>query len=104
MYWPFSLPTRIETTRRINMPVDWAYSEYAHVIKVHDSLYYMAWDYNEIEEWCMFNFSFYFFDRVLPETWSNRIKWVSNGIGGSDEIFIVTNSDDAALLAHLKWA
>jgi hypothetical protein len=105
MIWPFSLPPRIDATRQLNIPIDWAYSEYKYVFRIN-------WNYRflfrandlrqELEQACMQNFAYYVFDRVIYDYWSKR--WFSNSIGGGDEIFIVTNYDAGVTLLQLRWS
>jgi hypothetical protein len=101
MTWLFSLPQPLEVHRRLNIPIDWAYGQYKHIILVGDG--HTVWrDTNELEESCMHNFAFYIIDRVLYDKWNKR--WCSNSIGGGDEIFIVTNYDEGATILSLRWS
>ena len=99
MKWPFSLPFRLEDKRQIHLPVDWAYSEYQHIILLHYDVVYNEPD--EFELWCQQNFCYYFYDRVLYDCWAHR--YCSNGIGGWDGLFLATNYDNSAVMAKLRW-
>lgn len=99
MIWPFSLPPPLYARRYLPLIIDRAYSEFKHVIRIQFTNYYERMD--ELEEDCMMNFSYYVLDRVLYDRYSCR--WVSNGIGGTDEMFIVTNGDEQAMLMRMKW-
>lgn len=105
MIWPFSLPPRLESSRCLHIPIDWAYNEYKYIFTIqwqYDFLIIGSSLKQELEEACMHNFAYYIFDRVIYDRWTNR--WCSNGLGNSDEIFIVTNYDVGATLLTLRWS
>lgn len=77
--------------------VDQAYGDDKWVIAT-----YAGWD--EVEEliaWCKDNGCQCFWDRVLYDHW--MCKWVSNGIGGADYLFIQCDSENSATMARLTW-
>jgi hypothetical protein len=99
MTWVFSLPPPIDASRRISTIVEYARLEYKFVFVVN---FYSVFDSTaEFELWCQRHFCYYFYDRVSWDPWMKR--WCSNGIGGTDHVFIVTNSSQSALLAQFKW-
>lgn len=100
MIWPFSLPPRLSKYDRSlhHLTVDRAYKEFKHVIMVHDYNHYY---HDEFDMWCQLNLCYYLYDCVWYDRWRNR--WESNGIGGSDALFVLTNNDDTAIMAQLRW-
>lgn len=61
-----------------------------------------GWDeLDEMTEWCAEHGCQCFWDRVLYDQW--MCKWVSNGIGGADYLFIQADTEDLATLARLRW-
>ena len=104
MIWPFSLPSRLDDSRQLNIPIDWAYGSYKHIIRLNDEVWYdNGWfTGSELTESLTYNFAYFIIDRVFYDHRNNR--WQSNGIGGRDEIFIVTNYDEGATLLKLRWA
>lgn len=107
MSWPFSLPPSIINPkgyyRSLYTSIERAYSEYEFVFPIDgvEDLYFEK--RAEFDLWCQHNHCYYFIDRVSCDRWGSRRKWVSNGIGGFDLLFIATNSDTGALMAKLKW-
>jgi hypothetical protein len=104
MIWPFSLPPRIDASRQLQMPIDWAYNSYKYVFPIrwnHGFLFRDSTLRKELEQSCMHNFAYYIFDRVFYDRWTKR--WISNCMGHSDEIFIVTNYDAGVTLLQLRW-
>lgn len=100
MIWPFSLPPRLKEYGRSvhHLNVDHAYNEFKHVIMVNRS----PWpDRDEFDMWCQLNLCYYCYDRVWYDKWRNR--WESNGIGGFDVLFVLTDNDDTAVMAQLVW-
>jgi hypothetical protein len=103
MIWPFSLPPRIDASRQLQIPIDWAYNSYKYVFRIRWNHHFLFRSdlRQELEQSCMHNFAYYIFDRVMYDRWNNR--YVSNGLGDSDEIFIVTNYNAGATLLQLRW-
>lgn len=61
-----------------------------------------GWDeLDGLTAWCEENGCHCFWDRVMWDPWSNR--WVGNGIGGFDVMFISADDEDTAMLARLTW-
>lgn len=104
MVWVFSLPPSLDTSRYLkHYFVDKAYTSFKHVIRVvNDEGLWTGGKPAELEDWCYQFSSYYFWDRVWFNQWRNR--WESNGIGGGDYFFIVTDYDDSAILAKLRWS
>ena len=101
MIWPFSLPPspNLKYDRHVHyLDVNRAYDEFKHVIKVNENLWPNR---DEIDLWCQLNLCYYCYDRVWYDNWRNR--WESNGISGSDELFVLTNNDETAVMAQLRW-
>lgn len=99
MIWPFSLPKPIARYGRSvhHLNVDHAYNEFKHVIIVN-----RPWpDRDEFDMWCQLNLCYYCYDRVWYDQW--RRRWESNGIGGGDALFVLTNNDETAVMAQLVW-
>lgn len=82
--------------------IDNEYSKGNYVIPINDSHY--PWTPNnnkELYDWCIDYDCRFGWDRVLWDKWSHR--WTSNGIGGSDYIFIISTNEETATLAKLTW-
>lgn len=61
-----------------------------------------GWDeLDELTAWCAEHGCQCFWDRVLYDQWMSR--WVSNGIGGADYLFIQCESESMAIMARLRW-
>lgn len=100
MIWPFSLPPSLPKYGRAVhfLDVDRAYDEFKYVIRVNER----TWpDRDEFDLWCQLNLCYYCYDRVWYDKWRNR--WESNGIGGGDAFFILTDNDETAVMAQLRW-
>lgn len=77
--------------------VDQAYGSDKKVIATN-----AGWDeLDEMTEWCTEHGCQCFWDRALYDQWMR--KWVSNGIGGADYLFIQCDSENSAIMARLAW-
>lgn len=106
MTWLFSLPSSIINSkgyyRSIYTSIERAYGEFEFVFPINAIEDYFD-DRLNFDLWCQHNFCYYFLDRVSYDRWASRRRWVSNGIGGIDLLFIATNSEASATMAKLRW-
>jgi len=82
--------------------VDHQYGAGRYVIEISPVHY--NWERNrdsDLHQWCIENKCQYGWYRVLWDKWTNR--WSSNGIGGGDHLFIITDDEKTAVLAKLTW-
>lgn len=110
MTWPFSLPPSIIKENKLyrilnNTNVNYAYSEFEFVFPIKDDrVWYDTSFREEFDLWCQHNHCYYFYDRVLYDRWAfPKRRWVTNGIGGFDLMFIATNYESGATMAKLTW-
>jgi len=84
--------------------VDKAYRDGLHVITVDDQheIHRLSDVFvSDLYRWCSENNCRFGWDRVLWDSYQQR--WVSNGIGGGDHLFIVTDDPCTATSARLTW-
>ena len=102
MTWVFSLPPAIDTSRYIhNTVIDRMYNKYEFVIRIVQDQELWRSNTKELEDWCFQNSCYYMSDRAWYDPF--RQRWESNGIGGGDYFFILTNNKEVATLAQLRW-
>ena len=83
------------------LDLDLAYSSNLYVVALDDRHDTPSQKYRGLYDWCVENDCQYGWDRVLWDKWSNR--WLSNGIGGGDKLFIIAKDADTAFQAKLIW-
>lgn len=100
----FTLPPQPDKQTRRIMPgvIDYLYDRFSHVMVINDDAALDAWDDDsELDEWCINNNCYYLYDRVIYDPWMKR--WYTNGIGGADHYFIVTNDPESFVYAQMVW-